>query len=196
MLWEKRRSGDLGTVAPANFVDWRAQTSSFSEMAAIDFPNFILTGYGEPARVSGAAVSANFFRLLGVRMRLGRDFLDEEDQPGKDRVVMLSYSAWQQYLGGKPDVLGSSVTLNDVSYTVVGVLGPDFELVTHHSRNQPEVWVPLALNLGKHSRGTHPLRVFARIKPGLKFDQMQADLDVVAANLAKLYPESNKIKKS
>jgi len=194
MLWEKQaRNGNLGTVAPANFVDWRAQTSSFSEMAAINSnPNFILTGHGEPARLIGAAVSSNFFRLLGSRMRLGRDFLDEEDQPGKDRVAILSYIAWQHRLGGNPDVLGRSVTLNDISYTVVGVLGPDFELVTNHSRNQADVWVPLALNLEKLQRGTHPLRVFARIKPSLAFNQAQADLNVVAANLSSLYPANNK----
>jgi putative ABC transport system permease protein len=196
MIWEKQRSGDLSTVAPANFVDWRAQTGSFSEMAALNpNPNFILTGHGEPVRLEGSAVSSNFFRLLGSRVKLGRDFLDEEDQPGKDRIVVLSYSAWQHRLGGDPDVLGRSVKLNDISYTVVGVLGPDFELVTNHSRNQPDVWVPLALNLEKLQRGTHPLRVFARIKPGVTFNQMQADLNVVAANLAKLYPEDNKGKR-
>jgi putative ABC transport system permease protein len=125
-------------------------------------------------------------------MKLGRDFLDEEDQPGRDRVAVLSYTAWQHRLGGRADVLGSAVTLNDISYTVVGVLGPDFELVTNHSRNQADVWVPLALNPEKLQRGTHPLRVFARIKPGVSFNRMQADLNVVAANLAKLYPEDNK----
>jgi putative ABC transport system permease protein len=192
MIWEKQRTGDPGTVAPANFVDWRAQASSFSEMAAMNVPNFILTGHGEPARLAGAAVSSNFFRLLRIRMKLGRDFLDEEDHPGNDRVAVLSYTAWQHRLGGNPDVLGRGVTLNDISYTVVGVLGPDFELVTNHSRNQPDVWVPLALNLKKLQRGTHPLRVFARIKPGVTFNQMQVDLNVVAANLANLYPEDNK----
>jgi putative ABC transport system permease protein len=120
MIWEKQaRNGSLGTVAPANFVDWRAQTTSFSEMAAISNANFILTGHGEPVRLAGAAASSNFFRLLGSRMRLGRDFLDEEDRPGKDHVAILSYSAWQHRLGGQPDVLGTSVTLNDLSYTVV-----------------------------------------------------------------------------
>jgi putative ABC transport system permease protein len=193
MMWEKQRGGDPGTVAPANFVDWRAQTSSFSEMAALNpFANFILIGYGEPARLAGTAVSSNFFRLLGIRMKLGRDFLDEEDQPGRDRVAVLSYTAWQHRLGGKRDVLGSIATLNDIDYTVVGVLGPDFELVTNHSRNQPDVWVPLALNLEKLQRGTHPLRVFARIKPGVTFNQAQADLNVVAANLASLYPADSK----
>lgn len=192
MLWERQRGGNLGTVAPANFIDWRAQTASFSEMAAVNSSNFILTAYGEPARLAGAAVSANFFRLLGTRMLLGRDFLDEEDQPGKDRVVVLSYSTWQHRFGGNAEVLGSSVALNDISYLVVGVLDPEFELVTNHARNQPDVWVPMALNLEKLQRGTHPLRVFARIKPGVKVNQMQADLDVVGANLANLYPADNK----
>ena len=137
-------------------------------------------------------LSSNFFRLLGSRMGLGRDFLDEEDRPGKDRVAILSYSAWQHRLGGKSDVLGTSVTLNDLSYTVVGVLAPDFELVTNASRNQAEIWVPLALNLEKLQRGSHPLQVFARIKPGVAFNQMQAELNVVAANLSSLYPEENK----
>lgn len=190
-LWEQRLGRHPGTVAPANFIDWRTQATSFSEMAALNpFNNFNLTGGAEPARLLGASVSANFFRLLGARMELGRDFLEEEDQPGKDRVVVLSYAAWQQRLGGKPDVVGGNITLNDLSHTVVGVLGREFELVTY-TREQPQVWVPLALNLEKLNRGSHPLRVFARRKPGVTFEQMQADLDVVAANLANLYPENN-----
>jgi hypothetical protein len=153
MLWEQQR-WDLGTVAPANFVDWRAQSHSFSDMAAIAQPNFILTGYGEPARLAGAAVSASFFRVLGVDLKLGRSFLEEEDKPGKDRVTILSHATWQNRMGGKPDILGSVVTFNDIGYTVVGVLGPEFELVTNHSRNQPDVWVPLGLNLEKLQLGT------------------------------------------
>ena len=194
MLWEKQpRDGSLGGAAPANFVDWRTQASSFSEMAAINpNPSFILSGHGEPTRLAGAAVSSNFFRLLGTRTGRGRDFLDEEDQPGKNRVAILSYGAWQRHLGGNPDIIGKSIALDDISYAVVGVLGPDFELVTTQSRNQPEVWVPLALNLQKLQRGTHPLRVFGRIKPGVAFSQMQADLNVVAANLSNLYPDDNK----
>jgi putative ABC transport system permease protein len=191
MLWEQQR-WDLATVAPANFVDWRAQTHSFSDMAAMGQPNFILTGYGEPARLAGGAVSASFFRVLGVDLKLGRGFLEEEDRPGKEHVVVLSHSTWQNRMGGKPDILGSVVTLNDIGYTVVGVLGPEFELVTNHSRNQPDVWVPLALNLEKLQRGTHPYKVFARIKPGVTLDQAQADLNVVGANLAALYPADNK----
>ena len=196
MLWEKKAppSGSLDWVAAANFVDWRAQTNSFSDMAALGGANFILTGHGEPARLAGATVSSSFFRLLGIRMELGRNFLDEEDRLGKDFVAILSYSAWQNRLSGKPEVLGTTVTLNDLSYTVVGVLPPDFELVTNTSRNQPDVWVPSAqhIDMQKLSRGSHPFRVFARIKPDVPFNRMQAELDIIATNLSSLYPENNK----
>lgn len=197
MLWEQQK-GELGPVAPANFVDWREQARSFREVAAIQFPNFILTGKGEPARLRGAAVSASFFSLFGIRFTLGRNFLEEEDQPGRDHVVILSYRTWRERFGAQPDIAGKPVTLNDTSYTVVGVLPPDFQFASKASdfqaQNQFDVWVPLALKLGKHSRGTHPLRVFARLKPGVALSQAQADLNVVAANLARLYPENNREK--
>jgi hypothetical protein len=198
MLWEQQPRGEtLGSVAPVNFVDWRAQSRSFSEVAAINpFFNFGLTGQGEPARLTGGAVSSNFFSLLGTCIALGRDFLPEEDRPGRDHVAILSYTAWLNRFGAQPDILGKHVTLNDVSYSVVGVLPREFEFVGKPSdfppRNQFEVWVPLALNPEKLQRGTHPLRVFARLKPGVTLNQAQADLNVVAANLARLYPEANK----
>jgi putative ABC transport system permease protein len=89
MLWEKQLSdGSLQPVAPANFVDWREQSHSFDKLAAIDpFPDFILNGVGEPQRLTGAAVSSEFFSLLGVRLALGRSFLPKEDRPGQNRVV-------------------------------------------------------------------------------------------------------------
>lgn len=194
MLWEKRSNGELSGVAPANFVDWRTQAGSFSEMAAIERTQFILTGSGEPTRLEGAAVSANFFRLLGTRTILGRHFVAEEDQPGRDRAAVISHKAWQNQLGRNPGILGTSIRLNDLSYTVVGVLGPEFELATSSSADQPQIWVPLALNLAKLHRGTHPLRVFARLKAGVDLSHAQAEVNVVAANLANLYPADNKDK--
>jgi putative ABC transport system permease protein len=84
MLWEQPWKGEtLGTVTPGNYVDWREQTRSFSDMAAMDpGPNLVLTGQGDAARLTGAAVSSNFFSLLGTRITLGRDFLKNEDRPG------------------------------------------------------------------------------------------------------------------
>jgi putative ABC transport system permease protein len=90
MLWEHRRGQTPQTVAPANFVDWREQTRSFSDVAAIRTSSMILIGQGEPARLKGAAVSANFLSLFGVQLTLGRNFLAEEDQPDRNHVVILS----------------------------------------------------------------------------------------------------------
>src|SRR5205823_3959744 len=90
--------GTLGPVSPANFFDWHQQSHSFEKMAAIDpYPDLIVTGSAEPRRLVGAAVSSDFFSLLGVRMALGRDFLPEEDRPGSNLVVVLSYSTWLQH---------------------------------------------------------------------------------------------------
>lgn len=200
MLWEKQLSdGALGTVAPANFVDWREQSHSFDKMAAIDpYPDFILNGYGEAKRLAGAAVSSDFFSLLGVRMAIGRDFLREEDRPGQNQVVILSYATWLQHFGGRPDIVGKRLTLNNIGYTVAGVLPRDFSLVSKasdfQSRDRFDVWTPLGLGstLEPWQRGTHPLCVFARLKPGIGLKQAQADLNHVARNLQRLYPADDK----
>jgi putative ABC transport system permease protein len=200
MLLEKQLSdGTLGTVAPANFFDWREQSHSFDKMAAIDpYPDFILNGSGEPQRLTGAAVSSDFFSLLRVHMVLGRDFLSDEDRPGHNRVVILSYSSWLHYFGGRTDIVGRQLTLNNAGYSVVGVLPRDFSLVRKasdfQSRNRFDLWTPLALASPPEpwQRGTHPLCVFARLKSGIPLQQAQTDLNQVAVNLQRLYPADDK----
>ncbi len=200
MLWESSLSnGGLGTVAPANFYDWREQTRSFEKMAAIDpYPDFIMNRSGEARRLTGAAVSQDFFSLLGTHMAIGRDFLPEEDQPGSNHVVIVSYSTWRTYFGGRTDIVGNSVTLNNDAYTVIGVLPHDFPFVSkasdYQSRNRFDVWTPLALPHPPQAwqRGTHPLCVFARLKSGVSLQQAQADLNQVATNLQRLYPADDK----
>jgi len=197
-LWERMPNGQMGTVAPANFVDWREESRSFSDVAAVNSPSFVLSGQGDPARLLGASVSANFFSLLGVRLTLGRNFLVEEDQPGRNQVVILSHRIWQQRFGADRGIAGRQIRLNDNLYTVVGVLPADFQFATNASdfqaSNQPDIWVPLALNLEKLQRGTHPLRVVAKLKPGVDLARGQAELDVLGANLARRYPEDNRDK--
>jgi len=200
MLFEKQLSnGTLGTVAPANFFDWREQSRSFEKLAAIDpYPDFILSGAGEPLRLAGAAVSFDFFPLLRVRMAIGRSFLSEEDRPGQNQVVILSYATWLRNFAGRPDVVGRQIRLNNTGYTIVGVLPRDFSFVSKasdfQSRNHFDLWTPLALPSPPEpwQRGTHPLGVFARLKPGVPLQQAQADLNRVAANLQRLYPADNK----
>src|SRR5437588_5449945 len=200
MLWERQLSdGTLGPVAPANFFDWREQSHSLEKMAAIDpYPDFILTGTGEPRRLVGAAVSSDFFSLLGVRMVLGRDFLPEEDRPGYNQVVVLSYSTWLHYFGGRSDILGKPIRLNNADHTVVGVLPRDFTLVSKasdfESRNRFDVWTPLALPSPPEpwQRSARSLCVFARLKSGASLQQAQAELNLIAANLQRLYPADDK----
>lgn len=199
MLWELN-ANQPGSVAPANFLDWRAQTHSFERVAAIHpFPNFVLSGGDDPQRLTGAAVSWDFFALLGSEPLMGRSFLPEEDLPNQNRVVILGHGTWETRFGARRDIVGTEITLNDTPYIVVGVLPPTFEFVNSatdfQARTQFDIWVPLAINPQRASRGSHPLRVFARLKPDTTLDEAQADLDVVAANLARAYPEENKDKR-
>jgi putative ABC transport system permease protein len=198
MLWERMGNGQPINVAPANFVDWRAESRSFSDMAAVWTSSLILGGQSEAARLVSGNVSARFFTLLGVQFVLGRDFLPEEDRPGQNRVAILSHRLWQERFGADPAVVGRTVTLNDDSYTIVGVLPGGFQFATKaadfQTRSQADIWVPLALDPLKPQRGTHPLRVIARLKPGVALTGAQAELDVIGANLARLYPEDNREK--
>ncbi|HEV8135008.1 MAG TPA: ABC transporter permease [Pyrinomonadaceae bacterium] len=200
MLSERRRDGVLSNVAPANFVDWRDASRSFSGMAAMRAPSFapsfILGGQSEASRLTGQMVSSSFFSVLSVPFMLGRNFLPEEERPGQNRVAILSYAAWSARFGADPDILGKSITLDDASYTVVGVLPASFEFANSaadfQERSQVEIWVPMALDPQKLQRGSHPLLVIARLKQDVKLAQAQAELDVLAANLAQQYPEQNK----
>jgi putative ABC transport system permease protein len=201
VLWERSGAGSLQPVAPANFADWRGASRSFSEMAAFSSGfggnvSFILDGQTEAARLSGATVSSNFFSVLGVRFALGGSFLPEEDRPGQNRVAILSHRVWQERFAADRHIAGSRVTLNDISYTVVGVLPADFRFATSaggfQERNQSDVWVPIALDLEKLQRNTHPLRVIARLNPTVTLAMAQAELDVIGANLARAYPGDNR----
>ena len=200
MLSERQRDGALGNVAPANFMDWRDANRSFSGMAGVRAssfaPNFILGGQSEASRLTGGNVSSNFFSVLGVQFMLGRNFLPEEEQPGQNRVAILSYAAWNERFGADRDIVGKAITLNDASYSIVGVLPAGFQFGTtaedFQARSQADIWVPMTLDSQRLQRGSHTLSVIARLKPGVKLAQAQAELDVLAANLAQEYPEDNK----
>ena len=202
MLSEREPDGKLSTVAPANFVDWRNESRSFSEMAAVRAStfasSFILGGQSEASRLIGGDASSNFFSVLGVPFMLGRNFLPDEDQPGHDHVAILSYATWSKRFGADSEIAGKSITLNDESYTVVGVLPAGFQFGNtaedFQAQSQVDVWVPLALDPQKLQRGAHVLRVVARLGPGVKLAQAQAELNVIAANLAQQYPKNNKDK--
>src|SRR5262245_28210544 len=126
--WEAIKNSD-SAVSPPGFVDYRDQSHSFENMSAIYLGNTAmnLSDQGEPQRISGGRVSANFFTTLGVEPLIGRAFVTEEDQPGHNRVLVLSHSFWQRQFGGDRDVIGKEMTLSGQSYNVIGVMPPGFE---------------------------------------------------------------------
>src|SRR5262245_51910606 len=123
-----------------NFVDLKEQNRVFTDMAVYRGWQFILTGAVEPLRVFGHRVSAGFFPVLGVKPLLGRGFLYEEDKPGNDRVVIISYGLWQSHFAADPGIIGRSLTINDVNRRVVGVMPSDF----HFESQENALWVPMA----------------------------------------------------
>src|SRR5438552_2028357 len=178
MLWEN--ATHLGfpkdTPSPANFLDWRAQNTVFTGMAAMAQKNFNLTGVGEPERLDGRRVSANLFDVLGVQPRLGRGFLPQEDTPGT-HVAILSHGLWQRRFGSDPRIIGQAVNLNGESYSVIGVMPPGVN-VPSRDNSKDQLWVPIAFSSEEaQSRGNHYLEVIARMKPGITLKQAQAEME-------------------
>ncbi|HEX8180849.1 MAG TPA: ABC transporter permease, partial [Pyrinomonadaceae bacterium] len=190
MIWEGVAALGLtgDTPAPANYADWKAQSQSFADMAALNLQNFNLTGDGEPERVTAFGATANFFPLLGVQPVLGRTFTDEEAKPGANKVVVLSHGLWQTRYGGERSIVGRDIELNGEKYTVVGVMPADFQFAVPDTR----LWVPLAFTPAElANRDTHYLNVVARLKPGVSVAQANADIQAITERIAAAYPDSS-----
>lgn len=188
-VWENRPSKGVerNEASMANYLDWRAQNQTFEHIGLIRWWSANLTGVEPPERIQGFLVSANFLNVPGVNPIIGRGFADDEDQPGKAPVAILSYGLWQRRFGGDPNVINRNLTLNGVARTVVGVMPPGF--------NYPkgaELWAPITITpeLAK-SRQSHSYWIIARLKQDVSLDQARADLSTIAARLEKEYPQSN-----
>jgi putative ABC transport system permease protein len=172
------------------FADWRQQAKSFEQIVAYTGSGFTLTGRGEPEQLRGATVAAGFFPMLGVPVALGRALIDEENLPGREKVVVLGHGLWQRRFGGDPAVVGQTVSLSGATYTVVGVMPRGFQFP-----EEAELWTPLA-PVGRFeqflaSRGSLWLSVTARLKPGVSLGAAQAEMDTVAAAINKAYPDGS-----
>ena len=176
------------TPAPANYVDWRAQNRVFTDMAATRFATASLTGDGQPEQLSGKQVTPNFFDVLGVQPTVGRPFTAEEDK-AKSSVVVLSYNVWHRRFGSDLTLIGRAILLNGVPTKVVGVMPKDFFF---SDRKNSDYWVPTGFTPEQWARRqSHFLTVVARLKPGVTRQQAQKDMERVAGDLQKQYPESN-----
>src|SRR5256714_535201 len=178
------------SVSPPNYIDWEKQTKSYDYLAAYTGARINLTGDGEPQQLLGVKATGHYFDVFGIKPVVGRCLLPEEDAQGKNHVLVLSYAFWQRVFGGARDVAGRAVQLNGEPYTVVGVAPFGFGLTS-----KVDAWLPMAFKpdeTANDARGGHYINVVGRLKPGVTAAQARAELEVIASQLAKQYPDSNK----
>jgi predicted permease len=186
LLWT-RFEPDLpqNWVSGPELLDFRQQTTAFEGFSALYWLNFNLTGVGEPEQVQAGAVSDNLFPLLGVKPLLGRTFLPEEDKPGAESVVILNYGFWKRHFGSDPNIIGQKLSLDSQSYTIVGVMPPDFGVLPPDAQSPKniEFWVPIATDLSQLNRGSHFFRVIAKLKPTVTLEQARAEMNIIGNRL-------------
>ncbi len=172
-------------VSAADFPAIQGQARSFAQMALFNFSSANLTGQGEPEQLSTIQVSPDFFPVLNVPPALGRWFVSEEGQPGKNRVVILGHTLWQRRFGSNPTVLGQAITLNGKPYVVVGVMPPGFAFP-----ERAQAWVPLDVRTKElESHNVHSSWDIARLRDGATVRQAQTELDTISKGLAASFPE-------
>ncbi|MFL6528991.1 MAG: ABC transporter permease [Chthoniobacterales bacterium] len=164
---------DLPLSGP-EFVAIAEQSRTLVRPTALIGTSFNLTGEGDAVRFRGLRASANFFAMVGVQPMLGRLFADEEQRPGNERVVVVSYAFWQRALGGAANVIGRDVQLNDIAYRVIGVMPPRFRY------GDNDLWVPLALDLARQDRASRNIYAHARLAPGTDVRVANAELATIA----------------
>jgi putative ABC transport system permease protein len=190
MVWERVPDAGVrrGSVAPGNFMDWRDQSRSFDEIAAIQRRAFNLTEGDQPERVPGARVSPRFFALLNVKAARGRVFSDEEGQTGREQVALVKQSLWERRYASDPNLVGRQIMIDGKAHTVVGILPKEFNFPVNGS----ELWTPLAFDAKEQvARGNHYLEVIGRLKQGVTMAQAQAEVESISQRTEQQFPETN-----
>src|SRR5579863_2100116 len=187
MVWEKPPGGERNGISTLNFLDWKRENTVFSAMAAETGGSMTLTGGDRPVQVQGDRDSATFFDIWGIRPMLGRTFAADEDQPGKNQVVVLSHRFWETRFGADKSIIGRTLSLNNKPYTVIGVMPPG-----PFDRTRDLFWVPLAFEPKDMTRDYHWMISYARLKPGVTLQQARDQMKAIAARIEHDYPESNK----
>ena len=187
-----RESARMGVSFP-NFLDWRGQQTVFSQMAARLPMGGVIAGEGEPERVIGRAVTANFFQTLEVQPALGRFFSEAEDRPGGAQVIVLSYRLWQRHFGSDPNIVGKAIRFNGDSSTVIGVAPRDFDFYGRENQNN-DFFVPLGYLADRafmRDRSEHMVAVTARLKPHVPQEQARTQMEAIMQRLTSAYPAAN-----
>ncbi|HEY2796545.1 MAG TPA: ABC transporter permease, partial [Thermoanaerobaculia bacterium] len=175
------------SVSPANYLDWKRENRVFESMAAWGDSDLALTGSGRPENILAGVVAPDFFSVLRTRPLIGRTLVAGDDEPGKN-VVVLSEALWKTRFGGNPSAVGGKMMLNGEAYAIVGVL-PAAQTFPEDAR----VWIPLVWTPEEQAiRGIHDYGVIARLRPGVTVARAHAEMNVLSARLAELYPKDDK----
>jgi predicted permease len=204
MLWTDNPAYQLGfhefPAANADLPEWRATATSFEQIAIFHSNTAGLSEGGEPERVGGIDMSANLLPLLGVQPLLGRNISAEEEQPGRNRVMIISYALWQRRFGGDQEILGQTITVDGVPRTVIGIMPEGFHFPranempkAYHLRENTDVWTPMAreADYWQNRRQRQLAVLIGRLKSGVTQAQAQAEMDAIAARQARDYPETH-----
>ena len=176
-------------VSALGFTEYRDQTRSFEGVAVQSGLGANLTGFGDPERLQASRVTGQYFSTLGISAARGRTIVPGEDEPGRDRVVVLSDALWHRLFAGDPAAVGKTLQLNGVTYDIIGVMPPGFRDFFNRSA---ELWVPLAFTPNQLAGGrtNEWLALTARLKPGVSIESAKTEMTVFAEQLKKSYPES------
>lgn len=179
---------DMNAIAPATFFDWKKEAHTFDQLAAYVWQETNLTGDSEPQKIQSFGVTANFFVTIGVQPEMGRAFLPDEEEPGKDQELILSHALWQERYASDPKIVGKSVKVDGKAFTVVGVMAKGFDFPM-----PAEAWVPLSLEpKDRLSRENRWLWVLGRLKPKASLSEAAAEMQSISRRQAEAYPDTNK----
>lgn len=179
---------DMNGIAPAAYFDWQKEVRSFDRLGAYAWDEINLTGDGHAQKIQAFRISANLFEMLGVRPQLGRGFVGEEEQPGKDQEIILGHALWEQRYASDEHILGKNIKVDGKSYTVVGVMAKGFDFPM-----PAEAWIPLAIDAKERERrDSRWLWVLGRLKPGVSFSEASAEMRGIAQREAEAYPDTDK----
>jgi len=179
-----KRGFDWLGISYPNFRDWQEQNRSFEYLAAYQYRTQSMAGGDEPRRVEGLMTSAELFRVLGIDPIMGRNFNSDDDIPGAEQVVMLSYQLWQTQFGADPDIVGRPVSLQGAPHIVIGVMPAGFA----YPENS-DIWVPMSRFSGWEHRDNHSLEAIGRLREGISLDQALQDFEGIIQGLREAYPE-------